>query len=84
MSLLIKLSMPFSNELDKEADNNTNLFKLGEDISKLECKRNKLFEKLGEKVYHQKLELMTSIKAEIQLIDQEIIRKTNEMEKLSN
>lgn len=84
MHLLEKLSKPFLKHSENEALNYSKLFKLGDEISKLERKRKKLYESLGDEVYHQRLENILGLNKEIQLIDQEILKKYSEMEKLSD
>ena len=84
MCLLSKLSKTFSTCSQQERDNYDELFNIGEEISKLERKRKQLYEKLGNGVYHQKLETVAITKEEIKLIEQEILKKTMEMEMLAD
>jgi protein-arginine kinase activator protein McsA len=84
MRSLPKFSESFSNCSQQERDKYDKLFNIGEEISKLERKINKLYEKLGNGVYHQKLETVAITKEEIKLIEQEILKKTMEMEKFSD
>lgn len=85
MDLLSSLSASFENRTNQEEDRNRLLlFQLGEEADSLRRKRQTLCERLGEDVYHHRLEAVEARKEEIRQMDLEIAEYARRMEMLSD